>query len=1135
MDPRLTKQFVSPLISKTRKPTAQNVSASRSFASPFAGATPSFKRKLEDYVSDSGEEDDVDLGFDATQAVGMEDDPLVRVVHKSHYSEATLSFNRRPTSSAAQKAPADESYWIVQWRKPQQKKHKTWDGDGILVVRGNRCILKDTDGKDIASAALKDSNLSAGDELRVAGKEIEIDRSIPAREYLDGSCFGYSTLPTVQPSSTSATMQPYRPLKPTMRQPVPAASFFSPPAPSKSESPAPKRPMSGIGLSVGKKTNPSEPRYNPDAPGAIVMKRPSKSHAARFNKRNLPIVDVVVDPVLGALLRPHQREGVKFMYECVMGMKRVEATGCILADEMGLGKTLQTITLVHTLLQQNPYGGPSIGGVAGKVLIVTPVSLVQNWKKEFHKWLGKNRIGVFVGDKEKNDIKHFAMSKSHQVLLIGYEKLRTVIDVIKTCSPPIGLVICDEGHRLKSKDNKTTKMFDQLGTKRRIILSGTPLQNDLGEFWAMSDFACPGLLDTYSTFVKLYEKPILKSRAPNCTPKDQEIGKARMAKLAEITAQYVLRRTADIIADVLPPKHEYVVFIAPTSLQLSMFAKLLHPKALQAFIRGPTAQCLGLINHLKQICNYPPLLLRKEDNSTNTAIADINAAVQLLPQNQVGLSPELSGKMLVLEKFLKALFRDTEEKIVLVSNYTSTLDVLEKLCRRKRYKYLRLDGSTAQKNRQEFVDKFNRSDKHQAFVFLLSAKAGGVGLNLIGGSRLILFDSDWNPSTDLQAMARIHRDGQKHPVHIYRFVTTGTIEEKIYQRQVTKMGLSDQLIDHAQTSSKADGGDSFSAAELKDLFTVQCKTNGCATHDLLECDCLTRPDREDADEEPAVSSLPTSVDIMNKHKDDEDSDEEQTPAAKFVAASQYDPAGNKKEQRQAALAKQAKLAALRKWTHIDPNMEEVRLELEDKILNGLLSFDLASRQMSPINARSDLDTHEKKRQVEAIGGDEVDSGDEFALAPQMAEVLEKARRPLAKVLADAAAAESAAASAANNSADESMLGTDEWPASDIDDEDGGVPDSADEMDVRAETREGPTSPGQDDSKNDPSFESPVTGADDVPFEDNDGDGNGSGAIDVGLTGKKYDLNDIARAGQAGKIMFIFQKVSNGNRMDKPAA
>lgn len=759
MDPRLTKQFVSPLLSRNRTPSRIE-STSRGGPSPIAATTPTFKRKLQDYVSDSGGEEDEFLNTqpEPTQAMGMEDDPVARFVHKRAPTHLLPAVRTAHPSAyvTSQRSTADESYWMVQWRKPQQKKHKTWDGDGILVVRGMRCILKDTDGKDIASAALKESELSPGDELRVGGKEVEVDRSIPAQEYLDGSCFGYSAGPPVQPTTTRAVMQPYRPLNPVMRQPVPAASFFNPPASKvKSvDSPLFKRTHMNMGLSVGKKHNPLEPRYDPDAPGALVMKRPSKSHAAKFNKKNLPIVDVVVDPVLGSLLRPHQREGVKFMYECVMGMKRVEATGCILADEMGLGKTLQTITLVHTLLQQNPYGGPSIGGLAGKVSIVTPVSLVQNWKKEFHKWLGKNRIGIFVGDKEKGDIKQFATSKSHQVLLIGYEKLRTVIDVIKTCSPPIGLVICDEGHRLKSKDNKTTKMFDQLGTRRRIILSGTPLQNDLGEFWAMSDFACPGLLDTYPTFVKLYEKPILKSRAPNATAKDQEVGKARMNKLAEITAQYVLRRTADIIADVLPPKHEYVVFVAPTSLQLSMFSALLNPKALQAFIRGPTAQCLGLINHLKQICNYPPLLTRKEDSSGTSIAADLERAEKLIPRNQVGLNTEFSGKMLVLEKLLGALYRDTEEKIVLVSNYTSTLDVLEKLCRNRRYKHLRLDGSTAQKSRQEYVDKFNRSDQRQAFVFLLSAKAGGVGLNLIGASRLVLFDSDWNPSTGECAVGR---------------------------------------------------------------------------------------------------------------------------------------------------------------------------------------------------------------------------------------------------------------------------------------------------------------------------------------------------------------------------------------------
>lgn len=230
---------------------------------------------------------------------------------------------------------------------------------------------------------------------------------------------------------------------------------------------------------------------------------------------------------------------------------------------------------------------------------------------------------------------------------------------------------------------------------------------------------------------------------------------------------------------------------------------------------------------------------------------------------------------------------------------------------------------------------------------------------------------------------------------------------------------------------------------------------------------------------------------------------------------------------QAALAKQAKLAALRKWTHIDPNVEEVRLELEDKILNGLLTFDLASRQMSPMNAQPNLDINGRKSQAKASGEPEVDSGDESDLAPQVEELLQRVRRPLTKAVDDIAAAElSAAAASAKDSAGESMLGSDEWPASDVDAEDGGVPDSADESDLTTENHDGPTSPGQD-------HELPVEGADNVRFDNGEGEGNS--VIDDGLTGKTYDLNDIARAGQAGKIMFIFQKVSNGNKMEKSAA
>ncbi|XP_048452109.1 DNA repair and recombination protein RAD54B-like [Rhincodon typus] len=192
-----------------------------------------------------------------------------------------------------------------------------------------------------------------------------------------------------------------------------------------------------------------------------------------------------------------------------------------------------------------------------------------------------------------------------------------------------------------------------------------------------------------------------------------------------------------------------------------------------------------------------------------------------------------SGKLQVLIDLLASIHeQNSAERVVLVSNYTQTLDILQEMCKRFGYSYTRLDGQTAVSQRQKIVDSFN--SKHgQSFIFLLSSKAGGVGLNLIGASRLVLYDIDWNPANDVQAMARVWRDGQKRPVHIYRLLTTGTIEEKIYQRQVSKQSLSGTVVDLKKKSEHA----SFSLEELRNLFQLEEDSN-CLTHDLLYCNCL---------------------------------------------------------------------------------------------------------------------------------------------------------------------------------------------------------------------------------------------------------------------------------------------------------
>ena len=586
------------------------------------------------------------------------------------------------------------------------------------------------------------------------------------------------------------------------------------------------------------------PRHDINAPGAIVMKRPRSAPDGKH------IVDVVVDPLLSKHLRDHQRQGVKFLYECVMGLREFDGQGAILADEMGLGKTLQTIALIWTLLKQNPIYED--GPVVKKVLIVCPVTLINNWRKEFSKWLGNMRISVFVMDSTKARIKDFTKGVVYNVMIIGYEKLRTVIDELHE-GRGIDLVIADEGHRLKSQQAKSGIAIRSLSTARRVILSGTPIQNDLGEFCSMVDFVNPGVLGGVKSFSKRFEMPIERARQPGASAKDIAKGEERSEELSELTSPFILRRTAEILAKYLPPKTEYVILCSPTNAQAQLYRHVLSSPIFQSAMGSPEAY-LQLITILKKVCNSPKLLSPKanadpeKESLSNALVASIPPA--LLRNNST------STKLRVLDQLLHVIRTNTSEKVVLVSNFTATLDLLSNLLTSLSLPFLRLDGSTQQKQRQEYVDKFNNTPSSTTFAFLLSAKAGGLGLNLIGASRLVLFDVDWNPAIDAQAMARIHRDGQKRPCVIYRFLMAGGLDEKIWQRQVTKLGLADSVMEQKSGTS------TFTREELRDLFRLDEHLQ-CQTHELMGCTCGGRgmPDagvevESNADESDDNESLP---------------------------------------------------------------------------------------------------------------------------------------------------------------------------------------------------------------------------------------------------------------------------------------
>ncbi|KAI4129413.1 MAG: hypothetical protein LQ338_002253 [Usnochroma carphineum] len=685
-----------------------------------------------------------------------------------------------------------------------------------------------------------------------------------------------------------------------------------------------KSPMPQKSVHPVKLTEEPTPRHDPKASNAIVMKRPKSAPKGR------KVVDVVVDPILSHHLREHQREGVKFLYECVMGMRDFEGQGAILADEMGLGKTLQTIALLWTLLKQNPiHENPP---VIKKALIVCPVTLINNWRKEFRKWLGAERVGVFVADETKKRLTDFTMGKSYNVMIIGYEKLRIVQEELKK-GPGIDIVIADEGHRLKTAKNKSAQAIKALNTARRVILSGTPIQNDLSEFFMMVDFVNPDLLGSFKKFTQHFEAPIVKSRQPEAAQKDVELGEARAEELASLTNQFILRRTTDVLSKYLPPKTEYILLCRPTPNQAAVYQRVLAHPAFQTALGNPEAS-LQLITILKKVCNSPSLLNPKDPSaSVNPMMASL---VSSIPAPLLRMSAGAT-KIRALDELLHTLRTTTSEKVVLVSNYTSTLDLLSTLLTSLDYSFARLDGSTASSKRQEIVDDFNRTPASECFAFLLSAKAGGVGLNLIGASRLVLFDVDWNPATDLQAMARIHRDGQKKPCFIYRFVMAGAIDEKIWQRQVTKLGLASGIME------QKGGGNSFTGEELRDLFRLDEGARGCQTHDLLGCTCEGRGNMADpgvSDEGPwTVLGSETENDAS-----DSGSDLPLVPTT-FIKASRVDmQAGEQKfkqDPRKASRHKngdESMKQILMAYTHIDTSRSEGNLEMlvQDEVLLNVL-------------------------------------------------------------------------------------------------------------------------------------------------------------------------------------------------------
>lgn len=647
------------------------------------------------------------------------------------------------------------------------------------------------------------------------------------------------------------------------------------------------------------------------------MRRPSVKHQRMYNRKGLPVVDVHIEPRLAEKLRPHQIDGIRFLYDGVMDLRDLDSSSCgvILADDMGLGKTVQTIAVIQMLLKQSCYAGAIRNKVIERAVVVCPSSLVKNWRNEFLKWTGNSLTTACVD--QNTNIKSMINGR-YDVLIINYEKLRTHVKDIAEALPHFGLLVCDEAHRIKSKTSKTTKAFEHLRIDRRILLTGTPIQNNLSEFHAMMDFIAPSLLCEPSVFKNLFEDPIVKGRRPGATRLQKKAAEDRSTALRKITEPYILRREASILSEHLPPKYEQVIFCSPSKLQMDVYTAIRRSDRCEEVLSQSEETRkipLEYIIAMRKLCNAPDLLIKDvqdKGNAGKRARELLGPAVDLLPGFET-MDVQQSGKLTLLVKMLRRIRKCTDDKVVVISNFTATLDIVEAMCKSWKFSFERLDGKTKQSERMSIVGRFNRTPPKECFIFLLSSKTGGAGLNLIGANRLIMLDCDWNPANDAQAMARIHRDGQKKVSYIYRLLLSGTMDEKIFQRQLSKTGLSNALMGSNDGTSKA--AEDFSPAELKDIFRLKTNTP-CKTHTMLGCSC-------------GGSGLPPNL-LDENEETENDSAEGSEVLPTFQAASRL-PSKSKQDPN-----KRRQLAALMQWSHHNFARPDLAQRTEDDIVNELI-------------------------------------------------------------------------------------------------------------------------------------------------------------------------------------------------------
>ncbi|PFH58256.1 hypothetical protein XA68_13973 [Ophiocordyceps unilateralis] len=463
------------------------------------------------------------------------------------------------------------------------------------------------------------------------------------------------------------------------------------------------------------------------------------------------------DYIQGGELRQFQLKGLNFL--C---LNWTRGNNVILADEMGLGKTVQTVSFLSWLRNDRRQEGPS--------LVVAPLSVIPAWCDTFNTWAPDLNYVVYLGPEESRNIirenelmvggnpkkpKFNVLVTSYEFILLDWQFLQTI---------KWQALAVDEAHRLKNRESQLYSRLLSFGVPCKVLITGTPIQNNLAELSALLDFLNPGKVNI--------DEDLDSLSAVDVQEKLQELHTA--------IAPYILRRTKETVESDLPPKTEKIIRVELSDVQLEYYKNILtrNYAALCDATGGHKNSLLNIMMELKKISNHPYMFPGAEERVL---------AGSVRREDQIKGLIASSGKMMLLDQLLSKLRKD-DHRVLIFSQMVKMLDILGDYLSLRGYKFQRLDGTIAAGPRRMAINHFNAEDSDD-FCFLLSTRAGGLGINLMTADTVIIFDSDWNPQADLQAMARAHRIGQKRPVNIYRLVSKETVEEEVLERARNKLLL----------------------------------------------------------------------------------------------------------------------------------------------------------------------------------------------------------------------------------------------------------------------------------------------------------------------------------------------------------